>query len=122
MTAQYDKDTILDTALQIIKDEHEVFLNHEFDNDDYIPRIARVAESAGSLLARNGMAKREVRANVERIIEFGRRLFVQEWMRPMMGETEPPREEDAIEEFERCLKKERKARKQRVPTGATLNG
>ena len=113
MTTRYDKDTVLDTAMQIIKDEHEVFLNHELDNDDYIPRMARIAESAGKLLAVGGVPKREIKADIERIIEFGRRLFVREWMEPIPGESEPPQEEDAIKEFERCLKKERKAKKTR---------
>lgn len=110
---RYDKDTVLDTAMQVIKDEHEAFVDGETDNCEHIPRILRVAESAGTLLKMDGMGKQEVRANVDRIVEFGRRLFVQEWMRPIAGETERPREEDALREFDRYSRPEKGARRRR---------
>lgn len=110
---RYDKDTVLDTAMQVIKDEHAAFVAGETDNCEHIPRILRVAESAGTLLNVDGMGKQEVRANVDRIVEFGRRLFVQEWMRPISGETERPREEDALREFDRYLRPEKGVRRRR---------
>jgi hypothetical protein len=111
---KYDKGTVLDTAMQIIKDEHEVFANLELDNDDYIPRIARIAESAGALLSQDGMAKCDVRANVNRIIAYGRRLFIQVWVSQMVEDGERPCEDEAAKEFDRYIQKEQKARRQRV--------
>jgi len=117
---KYDKDTVLDTAMQVIKDEYESFTNNESDNSDYVPRVVRVAESAGTLLSLDGMGQREVRANVNRIIEYGRRLFIQEWMRLIMDEAEQPCEQEAIEEFDRYLRAEQRtiSRRKKAAVGS----
>ena len=109
--ASYDTNSVLDTAMQIIQDEHHVFVEDGIDNDEHIPRIIRIARSAGKLLLINGMAKRDVDANIERIINYGRQLFIEEWMKPFSGDDEPPLEEDAIEEFDKYLKKARRLKK-----------
>ena len=109
--ASYDTNSVLDTAMQIIQDEHHVFVEDGIDNDEHIPRIIRIARSAGKLLLINGMAKRDVDANIERIINYGRQLFIEEWMKPFPGDDEPPLEEEAIEEFDKYLKKARRLKK-----------
>ena len=97
--------------MQVIQDEHRYFTSDGIDNKEHIPRIARIAESAGKLLRVGGMPKREVEANVQRIIHYGRRLFIDEWMKPLPGDTDLPDEEKAIEEFDRYLKNTRRAKK-----------
>jgi len=105
---KYDSDTILDTAMQIIQDEHHFFIHDGIDNDEHIPRIIRIAQSAGKIFLIGGMAQSDVEANVERIIQYGRQLFIEEWMKPFPGDVEPPEEDEAIEEFDRYLKKTKK--------------
>ncbi len=118
MPMTYDKDTIIDTAMQIIKDEHTFFVKYGIDNSEHIPRIIRIAESAGKLLSLGGMKKEELNGNIDRIIQFGRQLFVDEWMRPIEGDSEVPREQDAIDEFDRYFRKNQgsssKARQRRT--------
>lgn len=104
----YDKDSVIDTAMQIVKDEHAFFAHERLDNSEHIPHIIRIAQSAGDLLARDGMSKPEAEANVDRIIQFGRRLFIELWMVPFPGDDEPPHEVDAIREFDQYLKPLRK--------------
>jgi hypothetical protein len=111
--AQYDRDSVIDAAMQIIQDEHRFFINDGIDNAEHIPRIVRIAESAGKLLATGGMTKADVEANVERIIHYGRQLFIEEWMKPFPGDTEAPDEEDVIEEFDRYAKTARKRKAKR---------
>ena len=42
---------------------------------------------------------------VERdLLDLGRTLFVEEWMRPLDGDDEAPAEAEALAEFERCLR------------------
>lgn len=101
----HDKNTILDTAMQIIKDEHAFFVKCGIDNGEHIPRIVRIAESAGKVLSVSGMNKEELNGNIDRIIQLGRQLFVDEWMRPIVGDTELPREQDAIDEFNQYLRR-----------------
>ena len=54
--------------MQVIQDEHEHFTSDGIDNEEHIPRIVRIAESAGKLLKVGGMPKHEVEANIQRII------------------------------------------------------
>jgi hypothetical protein len=98
----YDAFTVLDTAMQIIEDEHHHFVNRRVDNQDHIPRIVRIAKSAGKILKSSGMPKQEVESNVQRIIRHGRQLFVEEWMLTLPhGENQD--ENEAIEAFERYV-------------------
>jgi hypothetical protein len=107
----YDTDSVLDTAMQVIQDEHRHFTSDGIDNEEHIPRIVRIAESAGKLLRVGGMPKHEVEANVQRITHYGRQLFIDEWMKPLPGDSDLPDEEEAIEEFDRYLKNTRRAKK-----------
>lgn len=110
----YDRDSVIDTAMQIVKDQHEFFENEGLDNSEHIPLIVRTAQSAGVLLARDGMPKREVEVSVDRIIIFGRRLFIGLWMTPFPGDAKMPSEEDAIKEFDQYLTPARRARFRKV--------
>jgi len=82
-------------------------VNEALDNGEHIPRIVRIAQSAGKLLSMNGMNEQDIGLNIERIIQYGRQLFIKEWMKPFPGEDEPPCEEEAIEAFNRYLPKRR---------------
>ena len=116
---KYDTNTLIDTAMQIIKDENTFFVKEGIANSEHIPRIIRIAESAGKLLSVSGMSKIDADGNIERIIQFGRQLFVDEWMKPFDGESEPPCEEDAIDEFNLYLTKKKKSSNKRLkPPGA----
>lgn len=117
----YDKDSVIDTAMQIVKDQHDFFENEGLDDSEHIPLIVRIARSAGALLARDGMSKREVEANVDRIIHFGRRLYIELWTTPFSGEHEKPREEDAIKEFDQYLKPARRARLKAASNSLSAN-
>jgi hypothetical protein len=99
--------------MRIIKDEHAFFVKCGIDNSEHIPRIIRIAESAGKLLSVSGMKKEELNGNIDRIIQFGRQLFVDEWMRPIEGDSEVPREQDAIDEFNRYLRRNQGSSNQR---------
>jgi hypothetical protein len=108
----YDAFTVLDTATQIIEDEHYHFVNRRVDNQDHIPRIVRIAKSAGKILKSSGMPQQEVESNVQRIIRHGRQLFVEEWMLTL-PHGEPQDENEAIEAFERYVTISSKSKKRR---------
>jgi hypothetical protein len=101
---EYDKDKIIDTAMQIIKDEHEFFVSESIDNSEHIPRIVRIASSAGKVLSTNGVGKQEVERTIDRIIQYGQQLFIDEWMALPLDDDDPPCEEDAIDEFNQYAK------------------
>lgn len=88
---------------QVLLDEHHFFADEELDNSEYIPRIARVAGSVLRALEREGCDGAEADRAKRELIDFGRALFVDEWMKPLDGDDEVPSEAEALAEFERCL-------------------
>ena len=113
--ANYDTYSVLDTAMQIIQDEHHHFVHDGIGNDEHIPRIIRIARSAGKLFLLGGMSKQETDSNVDRMIRYGRHLFIEEWMKTFPGDTEPPDENDAIEEFNQYLKRAKSEKRKKSP-------
>jgi hypothetical protein len=86
------------TGRQIIRDEHAFFVNVGVDNSEHVPRIERIAESIRSILSQEGSASSEANQAKRDLIDFGRALFVKEWMIPIEGEDEIPSEEEAVAE------------------------
>ena len=116
----YDAFSVLDTAMQIIEDEHHHFANRRIENQDHIPRIVRIAESAGKILKSSGMPKQEVESNVLRIIRHGRQLFIEEWMLTLPRAAERRDEEEAIEAFEKYVMIGKKKSRKRKSSNQAL--
>lgn len=91
------------TGKQIIKDEHDFFVSDGIDNSEHIPRIARAAESVRRLLSQAGVPESEAQRAWHTLIDFGRRLFVEEWMKPLDGDVRSPSEVEAVRTFNRLL-------------------
>lgn len=89
---------------QVLLDEHHFFAEEELDDSEYVPRIARVAGSVQRALEREGCDDAEADRVKRDLIDFGRALFVEEWMKPLDGDDGVPSEAEAIAEFERCLR------------------
>jgi hypothetical protein len=89
---------------QVLLDEHQLFVEEGLDNCEYVPRIARVAGSVQRALELEGCDGAEADRVKRDLIDFGRALFVEEWMKPLDGDDEVPSEAEAIAEFERCLR------------------
>jgi len=107
---QYDIGSVLDTAMITIHDEHQYSVGEGIDNKEQVIRIVRIAESAGKLLTIGGMGKREAEANIQRIIRYGRQLFIEEMIGPILNDTDFPDDKEAIKEFEQYLKKSRRTK------------
>lgn len=91
------------TGRQIIRDEHAFFVKDGIDNSEHVPRIERIAASIRTILAQEGAASSEANQAKRDLIDFGRTLFVKEWMKPIGGDDETPSEEDAVAEFNSYL-------------------
>ncbi|MHB8870494.1 MAG: hypothetical protein ACYC6T_16215 [Thermoleophilia bacterium] len=86
---------------QVLLDEHHFFAEEELDDSEYVPRIARVAGSVRRALEREGCEGAEADRAKRDLIDFGRALFVEEWMKPLDDDDEVPSEAEALAEFER---------------------
>jgi hypothetical protein len=93
------------TGRQVIRDEHAFFVNDGIDNSEHVPRIERITESIRTILSQEGAASSEANQAKRDLIDFGRTLFVKEWMKPIEGEDETPSEEEGVAEFNSYLRK-----------------
>ena len=96
------------TGRQIIRDEHAFFVNDGIDNSEHVPRVERIAESIRSILSQERAASSEANQAKRDLIDFGRALFVKEWMIPFDGEDEMPSEEEGVAEFNKYLRKRKR--------------
>ena len=86
-------------AEQMVEMEHKYFIKNAVENREHIPRIILIAEAANNYLSKNDISTiccKEIR---EAIIDYGRNLFIKEWMVTYDSDDEDPIEEDAIDEF-----------------------
>ena len=86
-------------AQKIVDDEHSFFIEDSLDNSEHIPKIKRIANSVNKFLKDYGVSKKDCDLIYNSIIEHGRKLFIEEWMKPIEGDDEPLNEEEAIEAF-----------------------
>ena len=94
---------------QVIRDEHASFVRDRgVDNSEHVPRIERIAESIRTILSQEGAAPSKANQAKRDLIDFGRALFVKEWMKPIEGDDEIPSEEEGIAEFNRYLRKRKR--------------
>ena len=96
------------TGRQVIRDEHAFFVNDGIDNSEHVPRVERIAESVRSILSQEGAGPSEANQAKRDLVDFGRALFVKEWMIPFEGEDELPSEEEGVAEFNKYLRKRKR--------------
>ena len=91
---------------QVLLDEHRCFVDEGADNSEHVPRVARIAESVRCALERGGCGAADAELVKRGLLDLGRALFVEEWMRPLDGDDEisAEAEAEALAEFERCLR------------------
>jgi ribosomal protein S19E (S16A) len=89
---------------QVLRDEHGFFMDEGTDNSEHVPRSGRIAESVRRALEQEGCDAVEADLVERELIDLGRALFVEEWMRPLDGDDQAPAEAEALAEFERCLR------------------
>jgi len=83
------------TGRAVIQREHEFFISYALDNGEHIPRIGRIAESVAGVLKASGHPEEEASALRDRLVGFGKELFLDEWM-PSLEDDEDP---DAVLEY-----------------------
>jgi len=84
--------------------EHGCYVDEEADDCEHVPRVARIAESVRRALEREGCGAADADLVKHGLLDLGRALFVEEWVRPLEGDDVAPAEAEALAEFERCLR------------------
>jgi len=73
----------------VIRAEHDEFVAHSVDNTDHIPRVRRIAVGVATGLRELGISRSEAAAVSRSLLEFGKELFMGEWM-AQLGDGETP--------------------------------
>ncbi len=98
------KETVIQNMMLVAKQTIESESRHNFDvyaidDSEHIPRMERIAAAVADAMSKQGLPPAECEACRDDLIEYARRLYVAEWMRPQPGDKMPPREEDAVQQF-----------------------
>jgi hypothetical protein len=90
----------------VIRAEHDEFVAHFVDNTEHVARVRRIAVGVAAGLQGLGISRSQAGAVSKSLLEFGKELFMGEWM-AHLGEGETP---DVVfaegsAEFDRILAK-----------------
>ena len=96
---------VITTARELIRREHDFFVDTGIDNHEHIPRLKRMADAVAAFLEKEGVQSDKCVQVRQKLISYARDLFVAAWMQPLDGDRDnPPSEKDAVECFDRVLK------------------
>jgi len=90
----------------LIEKQHQLFVEESLDNSEHVPAIKRIANTAFGYLKGSGISSDIAEKVRDKLISRGRDLFVEEWMRSLEEDEDPPDEqerEEAIDTFEELL-------------------
>ena len=109
MTTDITITKIVLATKRIIKSEtlHN-FEKFAIDDSEHIPRMARIAHAVQESLSEFGTPMEQSEAVANSLLDYARKLYVDEWMRPHQGEEYHPIEEEAVQSFNKYLMKRKK--------------
>jgi len=100
--------TVTEFGIVLVEKQHSFFVNDIIDNSEHISAISRIADAAYAYLKRKGVNSDRAKQVKKELIDHGKNLFVETWMKTEEGE-EPLGEEDreeAMETFDELLKED----------------
>ena len=97
---------VTEFGVALIERQHQLFVEESLDNSEHVPAIKRIANTALGYLKGSGISSDIAEKVRDKLISRGRDLFVEEWMRSLEEDEDPPDEqerEEAIDTFEELL-------------------
>ena len=98
--------TVTEFGITLVRMQNRFFLSGSVDNSEHVPAIKRIADAAYAYLKRKGVNLDRAKEVKKELINHGKSLFVEAWMKTEEGE-EPLGEEDreeAEETFDKLLR------------------
>ncbi|EFK96643.1 hypothetical protein LDC_1336 [sediment metagenome] len=96
---------VITTARELIRREHDFFVDTGIDNHEHIPRVKRMADAVAAFLEKESVPSDECVQVRQKLISYARDLFVAAWMQPLDGDADsPPSEKEATEYFDQTLR------------------
>ncbi len=88
--------TVTEFGIALVEKQHRFFTNGDVDNCEHVPAIKRIADTAYAYLKRKGVSSDEAKKVKNKLIDHGRDLFLEVWMKTEEDEeqlTQEDREE-----------------------------
>ena len=101
--------TVTEFGIALVEGQRRFFLYGSIDNSEHVPAIKRIADIAYHYLKKKGVNTETARKVRKELVARGRDLFIEEWMRTLEEDEEPPDQEDRVEArrtFDELLKGE----------------
>lgn len=98
--------TVTEFGVALVEKQHKLFLNDSEDSSEHVPAIKRIADTAYAYLKRKGVNSDRAKGIKKELINHGKNLFVEKWMKTEEGEESLGEEDrqEAIETFDELLK------------------
>jgi hypothetical protein len=88
----------------VLASEHENFVELMIDNNEHVPRVARIAKAVARVLRDAYGSPGEADAVQEALLAYGKQLFMDEWMNHLeLDEDKAHARDEAAAEFDRIL-------------------
>lgn len=82
-------------GIALVEREHRFFVEEGIDNSEHVKAIKRLADTAHKYLQANGVRPEVSKEVRKQLIDRGRKLFVEEWMKQLHEDGDPFGEQDA---------------------------
>ena len=97
---------VTEFGVALVERQHQLFVEESLDNSEHVPAIKRIADTACEYLKVNRISSDIGKKVREKLISRGRDLFIEEWMRPLEEDENPPdlqEREEATNTFDELL-------------------
>lgn len=90
--------TVTEFGMALVERQHQFFFDGSIDNSEQVLAVQRIADTAYRYLKASGVNDDVCNRVRKELIARGRELFVEEWMRILEEDEEPPDQEDRRED------------------------
>ncbi|OGW50965.1 MAG: hypothetical protein A2V62_06680 [Nitrospirae bacterium RBG_19FT_COMBO_58_9] len=100
---------VTEFGVALVGRQQQFFLDESIDNSEHVLAIKRIADTAYQYLKASGITSDICNRVRKELIARARDLFVEEWIRTLEEDEEPPDQEDRLEAgetFDELLKGE----------------
>ncbi len=98
------RDAVEGVGRAVLASEHEYFVKCMIDNQEHIPRVARITKAVARVLLETHESPAEADAVQEALLAYGKRLFMEEWMSELGPDEDKAQAlDEGAAEFDRIL-------------------
>ena len=98
------RDAVEGVGKAVLASEHRYFVERMIDNQEHIPRVARIARAVALFFRDAHGSPDEAHAVQKALLAYGKQLFMDEWMNQLERDEDKAQAlDEAAAEFDRIL-------------------